>query len=70
MKMDRNYHQALTQVAEKVRDAVESLCAASVAMIAGRPEEAHEHLDDAKASTAGAMVSAKWATTLPDQEDK
>jgi hypothetical protein len=70
MKMDRNYHQALTQVADKVSAAIESLCAATVAMIAGKPGEASEHLDDAKNSAAGAAVSAKWATTLPDPEEK
>jgi hypothetical protein len=70
MKIDRNYHQALIQVADKLREGVDALSAANARMIAGRPDEALDYLADAKAAVEGAMVTAKWATTLPDPEDK
>jgi hypothetical protein len=70
MKIDRNYHQALTQVAQSVRDGVDALCAASAFMIAGQPAKAHDELLEAKATVEGAMTAAKWAMTLPAPEDK
>ena len=67
---DKNYLQALTQVAEKVREAVEALCAATTFMIESRPQVALEQLEGAKAAVEGAMISVRWAKTLPDSEDE
>jgi hypothetical protein len=69
MKIDKNHHQALTQVAEKVREACEALCAASCFMLENRPSVALERLEDAKSAVEGAMISARWAKTLPDSEE-
>jgi hypothetical protein len=68
MKIDRNYHQALIQVANAVRDGVDTLCFASAEMIAGRPAEAHASLLEAKRAVEAAMTAAKWATTLSTEE--
>ena len=70
MKIDRNYQQASVQVANAIRDCVGALCTATALMIAGRPGEAIESLDEAKTSIEGALTAARWATTLPAPEDK
>ena len=69
-KLDRNYLQALTQVADKGGEAVNALCTATRRMIAGQPAEALDYLEDAKDAVEGAMISARWATTLPQPEDQ
>ena len=39
-------------------------------MIAGRPGDAVDSLDQAKTSIEAALTAARWATTLPAPEDK
>jgi hypothetical protein len=70
MKIDKNYQHASVQVANAVRDGAEALCTATALMIAGRPAEACESLNEAKASVERALTSAKWATTLTPPEEK
>ena len=70
MKIDRNFQQASVQLANAVRDGCEALCTAVALMIAGRPGDAVESLDQAKTSIEAALTAAKWATTLPAPEDK
>lgn len=69
MKIDRNYHQALIQVANAVRDGCDQLCEASAMMIAGKPGEAADSLLEAKRAVESAMTAAKWATTLSTEEE-
>jgi hypothetical protein len=70
VKIDRNYQQAMIQVANANTACVEALGTATALMIAGRAVEAIESLDAAKTILESALTSAKWATTLPAPEDK
>jgi hypothetical protein len=69
MRRDRNYENALAQVAERVGEANGFLARAEGSMGDRRPETALEHLRDAKDAIEGAMTTARWAMTLPEPED-
>ena len=57
MKIDRNFQQASIQLANAVRDgsAQVALCTAVALMIAGRPGDAVDSLDQAKTSIGAAL---------------
>lgn len=70
MKIDTNYFKATVQVSDKTREALRALATTLGFMLADQPQKALDSLEEAKAAVEGAMVSARWANTLPVREEQ
>jgi hypothetical protein len=70
MKSSRNYDQAKAQVQDRIEEAEQGIEAGFRAMNAGRPGEAVKYLKHARDALDGALVTAQWATTLPEPEEE
>ena len=65
---EKNYKQAVGEVAERAREVIDLLLDARDAMTERRPKDAWKHLNDAKSQLDGAMIMAKWSQTLFPEE--